>query len=670
MYYGVSWYPEQKGPEEIKHDLKLLAESGVNTVRLGEFAWCRMEPREGEFQFDWLEEAVALLAQHGIKSILCTPTACPPAWMVQKHPDLLYVDNRGVTRPFGGRRHYCYNNEAYRRYCGIIAEKLGERFGKNPEVIGYQIDNEFAQEGTGRCHCPACEEKFRLWLGKKYGTPREFNRRSGSVFWSQEITTFSQITLPVNTIEVGAQQQINAFYENPTIRLDFERFCSDSMIEFQEIQVQALRAHTQAFITTNSTGLATNSLDNYQSTAPLDRYAFDYYPGLRDARVPSFPYAFARGIKDGTPFWVLEFMSGGGHRLSGSGRLQPNPGALEQAVVQSLAHGAEMMLHFQFRSFPCGAEQLNYAIVDMDGVPRRRYYEMQHTAQMLKKLEPYEGAAFRQEAAICLNYDSHWALRIKPANDPEFQYLSYCEAWYTALEAAGVNADVISPDMEFDRYKLLILPASFVLDEKYRKKLIQFTENGGILVATFLTGVKNSDNIGYTESLPAGLTDLFGISVQELEPVFPQNHTLLQLDLNGKALSSRDSLWSELLEGPAQLPGHYTETYKAGSGVISCQSCGKGTAWYVGTGLEPEAMNSLVASLCDAAGLRRCPIRRPACVEAVSRDYHGASLYYLFNFSGEPQEISFDGDLLDVLTDSRCSGHCEVAPHGYAVLKG
>ena len=190
MYYGVSYYPEHKNAEELQYDLNMIIESGINTVRMGEFAWCKFEPREGEYHFKWLDEAIEILGKAGIKTIVCTPTACPPAWMIDQHPDILYMDNRGVQRPFGGRRHYCYNNDTYREYCIKITEKLAQHYGNNPYVAGFQIDNELAQEVTGRCTCPVCREKFRDWLQAKYHTIDELNERSGGIFWSQEYNRF------------------------------------------------------------------------------------------------------------------------------------------------------------------------------------------------------------------------------------------------------------------------------------------------------------------------------------------------------------------------------------------------------------------------------------------------------------------------------------------------
>lgn len=679
MKYGVSYYPEHKNAEELQNDLELLKRSGINTVRMGEFAWCRMEPRDGVFDFEWLGKVVEELGQAGIRTILCTPTACPPVWLVKEHPDILYMDNRRIRRPFGGRRHYCYNNETYRRYSVRIAEELARFFAGNPYVDGVQIDNEPAQEGTGRCCCPVCEKKFHDYLRQEYGSIEEFNHRSGSIFWSQEYGDFDEIALPVNTIETGARNLIDAYYENPTVRLSFERFCSDSQKEYQDLQAAVLRKYLQVPITTNGTGLATNSIDYYDSTENLDRYAFDFYPGLRDAEVDSFPYAFARGIKGGAPFWVLEFMSGGGHKLGGTGRVQPNPGALKQAVVQSMAHGGEMMLHFQFRTYPFGAEQLNYAIVDMDGIPRRRYREMQETATLLKKLEPLEKTVFPGDVAVCFDYDSHWALRIKPVNDPAFHYVDYCGKIYHHLEAIGVTADVAALKGDWSRYKVVILPAVIVMSEEEQEKVKHFVEQGGTVIATFLTSVKNRDNVGYTTSLPAGLTDVFGSIVEEVEPVMEDNHTKLMLrkesyealchmeETEDNLSESSDGMWSELLGGVSETLGSYIEDYKEGAKVVSAYTYGKGRAYYVGTDLEPEVYRAFLKGVMKEAGVRRSHVKREAGVELVTRLGEKAEYLFLFNFTARETEVELPPGCQDYLTGKELGEKCRIARNGILI---
>ena len=669
MQYGVSYYPEYKSPEELEHDIKLLIASNINTVRMGEFAWCRMEPREGEYQFDWLEDVVERLGEAGIRSIICTPTACPPSWLVYRYPEVLYVDNRGEKRPFGGRRFYCYSNPTYREYSRKIAKEIGERFGRNPYVSGFQIDNEPAQEASGRCHCPVCQKKFSGWLKEKYQTIEEYNRRSGNIFWGQEYENFEQIKPPVNTIEVSAHQSLPVYFENPTLRLEFERFSSDSQIEYQNIQADILHAYSDYPVTTNGTGLATNSINYYESTKNLDCYGFDYYPGLRDAAVDSFPYAFARGVKEGAPFWVMEFMSGGGHRFGGSGRVQPNPGALKQAVLQSFAHGADMMLHFQFRTFPFGAEQLNYAIVDMDGIPRRRYYEMQDTAKLLRQLEPLEKAEFANRAAICVDYDTNWALRIKPVNDPEFKYLDYAGRLYRLLGEQGYNADVIGYDGDFSQYKLLVLPAAFITTKGMQQKLRQYVKDGGVLLATFLTSVKNEDNVGYTESLPAGLTDVFGTVVEEVEPVFKSNHAAVRLNLGKVQAISQDGMWCDLLSGTAKSIGTYWEGYKKDAMVVGENEFGKGKAYYLGTDLENEVLKVLFEHLCQDVQIQKNPIQSRPKVEVVHRVLDGDDYYYVFNFTAQDTEVDVEVPVYDYLNLCTYEKKIPLEQNGFAVVK-
>lgn len=667
MHYGVSYYPEHKNAEELRHDLRLIVESGVNTVRLGEFAWSRMEPSEGVYDFSWLEAVVDYLGEHGIRSILCTPTACPPAWMVEKDPGLLYVDNRRVTRPFGGRRLYCYNHEGYRKACAGITHALGRHFGKNPHVLGWQIDNELAQEGTGRCCCPVCTRQFQAWLKEKYGTVDALNRQYGTVFWSQEYTGFQQILPPVNTIEPGAQQAIFAYYENPSLRLDFERFSSDSQIDFQNIQADILRGYTKSIVTTNATGLATNSIDYYKSSRNLDNYAFDFYPSLRDSRVGSFPYAFARGVKQGQDFWVLEFMSGGGHRLGGSGRLQPNPGALMQAVVQAFAHGADAMLHFQFRTFPYGAEQLNYAIVDMDGVPRRRYREMQETAAVMKRLSPLKKAEFPKEAAILVDYDCHWAHKIKPANDQALEYFAFAEQQYKALADIGVNADVVSIHDDWRAYRLVVLPALIITSEETQRKIADYARQGGVVVASFLLSVKNEHNAGHTASLPAGLTGVFGVAVEELEPVFAHSTANLDLMAKGRRFTTPDGMWSELLGGEAEPRGVYSDSYKKGQCVVSKNRYGKGLAWYIGTNLSGEAWRALYEEAAEEAGIRPLRLEAPPMVEIIRRKFEGRDCLFLLNFDKEAHSLALPAPMADYLSGERQSA-VTLPAKGFLVL--
>lgn len=640
MHYGVSYYPEHRDRAQMLEEIRLMGESGINTVRMGEFAWCRFEPRDGEFDFAWMDEAVELIGRAGMKSILCTPTACPPAWLVEKHPDILYVDNRGIPRLFGGRRHYCYNSTVYRQYSMRIAEEMGRRYGDNAYVLGFQIDNEPAQEGTGRCHCPACEKLFRQWLEARFGSVGAFNGRAGTIFWGQTYDHFGQIGLPVNTIEADAVNQIREFYENPTLRLEYERFCSQSQTDYQNIQLEALKRHTAKPVTTNGTGLATNSIDYYQSFHALDAYAFDYYPGLRDGAVSSFPYAFGRGVK-GRPFWVMEFVSGGGHRLRGSGRLQPWPGGLRQGALHAFAAGAEMLLHFQFRTFPMGAEQLNYAILDADGVPRRRYYEMQATARDLERLRPIlTESTFDNKIALCFDYGALWAHKIKPVNNDSFDYAAFCARLHDMMLNAGFGVDVVPYGQDFTPYPLVILPAAIVMEEGLKARLKAYAAGGGTVLATFLTAVKNKDNVGLADSLPCGLTDLFGMAVSEVEPVFPSSAAAVRLRLASGTADGANRHWTEALELCGAEPiGEYLDGFRQGQAMASRNRFGKGAAIYLGAGLDDGLMAQFLADAATAAGVQPLLVEHEAGVEMIRRVWRGRDVCFAFNFLTRPSAI-------------------------------
>ncbi|MCI9141942.1 MAG: beta-galactosidase, partial [Lachnospiraceae bacterium] len=354
----------------------------------------------------------------------------------------------------------------------------------------------------------------------------------------------------------------------------------------------------------------------------------------------------------------------------------------KQAVVQSMAHGGEMMLHFQFRTYPFGAEQLNYAIVDMDGVPRRRYREMQETAALLKKLEPLENTAFPREAAVCFDYDSHWALRIKPVNDPAFHYVDYCGKLYHYLENIGVTADVTSLKADWSSYRVVILPAAIILSFEEQEKVKRFVEQGGTVIATFLTSVKNKDNVGYTESLPAGLTEVFGSVVEEVEPVFDGNHTKLRLcmesyealchmeETEDNVLESTDGMWSELLGGVSETLGSYLEDYKEGAKVVSAFTCGKGRAYYVGTDLEPEAYRIFLKGIMKEAGVHRSPVEREAGVDLVTRFGEDKEYLFLFNFTARETEVVLPAGFQDYLTGEKLGTKCRIARNGILIAAG
>ena len=650
MFYGADYYPEQETRDEIIADAKRMREQGFNVTRIGEFAWTQLEPRDGEFNMEWLLDVINILGQEGIRVIVCTPSACPPIWLVEKSPEILYVDNCGFTRPFGGRRHYCYNNETYRMYCVRIAGEIAKAVAGNPCVLGIHIDNEMAQEATGRCQCPVCRDKFHGWLAEKYNTIDEFNRRAGTMFWNQTYERFEQISLPVSSIEVYGSSPLPIFIDNPTLRLDFERFASDSMVEFVKCQADVMREFVSLPFTTNSTGTGVCGVDYYKAFSELDVVALDVYPSLRSNRLydSSFAYDFTRGIKDGKPFWIVETSSGGGQAAwTHQGVNQPYPGTLMQNALHALASDAETFIYFQYKTFRYGAEQLDPAVLDIDGVERRRNVEMRQTSVMLQKAgNALENTVIRNDIAICFDYHSHWAIKIKPFNG-DFVYQDRLERLHTALRKVMLQSDIIPIDETIFKYKTVILPYAVILSDKSRALLEQYVNGGGTLVATYLTGIKNDDNTADRSGIPAGLTELFGLRVGEGDPVYDN---IAKIRVNSGAVCD-NGIWCESLElDTAQPLAVFDDTFRKGEVCAAVNNYGRGQAYYIGTELDEDALKALLLKICTQSGVSPAPFKCPDGVEVITRlrEAGGKAVYCVFNALETSAEI-------EMLNDFECA---------------
>jgi beta-galactosidase len=675
-YYGAAYYPEQETPEEVERDAATMRELGFNAVRVGEFAWSSFEPRDGQFDFAWLDDALARLDRHGVAAVICTPTACPPIWLVEKHPEILYRDNRGVTRPFGGRRHYCPTNAAYREHCRHVTEAIARHYADDRRVLGFHIDNELGQEGTGRCQCQACQRGFVGWLERRYGTIAEFNRAAGTVFWSQTYERFDQIRPPLRSIEPGAGQPIENFVDNPTLRIDWERFSSDAINGFQRVQLEELRRHSRKRVTTNAVGMWTNANDLYASFAELDVAGGDVYPGLRTNDLSGVvnEFAFYRGLKR-RDFWVLETSSGGGHGVwAGCGILQPFPGALRQTALLAFACGAELVTYFQYKTFRFGAEQLEAAVIDIDGVPRRRFREFQRTAADIAKLAPaLESTSVVNQVAMVYDYDVHRAIRIKPFSR-EFSYQGQIQQVARLLGSRGIGCDVIPATAALDQYRCVILPTPVILDEAAKARLKEFVRGGGTVLTNFLAAIKGPLNTAERVSTPAGLTDLFGMRVGEGEPVYrdagPGLASSIELAVDGLALTSNAWTWTESLEPQgAEIIGRYRDTYRKGEAVVTRHRFGKGTAWYLGTWLDEEPLTKLLEHIAVRAGASAAPFTLAAGTEAVHRRGDAGDLWFLFNYREQPSSVGCTGAFEDLLTGRGVSGTIELAPKEVLALR-
>ncbi len=626
--FGVDYYPEHWPRERWIIDAKMMREMGIQIVRMGEFSWQKFEPRAGEFHFEDLDDAIAVLAGEGIDVILGTPTAAPPAWIIEQNPDIQPTDWRGQQRFFGSRHHDCQSNPVYREHIRRFVTAFAAHYADNPAVVGWQVDNELGNSHGDLCYCAHCENRFRAWLKEKYGTVDELNRAWGAAFWSQGYDSFEQVHAP----KISA-----AWGPNPSRDLDWKRFTSDLVCEFHQFQADILRAAApDKWITHNLMGFSSKP-SYYDLGQQLDFAAHDQYPGghfhaRHDEYRADFHAAeldFIRAVKQ-KPFWVMEQQSG----ITGWDVLgrAPKPGQIPLWAMQSVAHGADAIVFFRWRSCPMGTEQYWHGILPHSGEPGRYHREI---SGMMKKYGPLlreiAGSMPNAEVAILRSYDQERAIDIQP-HHPEHRYIQHLMAYYKALHRANIPVDFVGEQHDLAPYKLLIAPLQFLMTADWAAKLRAYVEQGGRLVLTWRSGVRDATNLSHTDMpIPALLDGLSGVTLQEYDCL---RDTAGLVRWDGAEYPCRH--WCDVLTATTAVPvAEYAHEFYAGTPAITRNAVGRGEAWYVGTTPDAALADKLVSELCAAAKVTPL-MMTPHGVEAVRRVKDARTYLFLLNHNEEP----------------------------------
>jgi len=648
MLLGVDYYPEHWEEERWPLDARLMEQAGITVVRLAEFAWSRLEPAEGAFRFDWLDRALAVLSARGIRAVLGTPTAAPPAWLVEKHRDILPLDDQRRPLEFGARLHRCLANPTFRRYSRAITAAMAEHYAAHPAVIGWQTDNELS---GNRCYCEVCAARFREWLERKYGTLDALNRTWGTSFWSQEYTAWSQVPLPWRTT-------CGSMAHNPSLLLDYFRFASDTTVEFQREQVEILRTHCpKHFVTHNFMGLH-DGVNYYDLAADLDFVSWDNYPSGSGA----LAHDVMRGIQRKS-FWVMEEKCGhtGWNQMSPI----PRPGQVRAWAWEAVGHGADAVVFFRWRSCRWGTEQFWEGILNHDGQPGRRYAEIAQLGQELRQLGPdIDGTTPRNEAAILYSYDQIWALQVQP-QVAGFSFRLWLERYHEALQRLGVGVDVVGTHADLTGYKLVLCPPLYLLDDELAARLERYVAAGGHLVVSARTGVKDAFNVARAEPLPGPLAALLGIVVEEYDAVGGGENTIELWD----GARFQVSTWCDVVrEEGAERVAKYVRDFYAGRAAITRHAHGKGRAWYVGTLAEERGFRHLLRSVVEQAGVRSLA-DLPKGVTAGSRVDARGRLLVLTNLSACEESVALNDACEDLFARSIVTNPVRLKPFGISVLR-
>jgi beta-galactosidase len=656
MQLGVCYYPEQWPQERWLLDAKLMRQAGISLVRIAEFAWVAMEPREGEFIWDWLDQAIKVLAAEGLQVILGTPTASPPPWLCRKHPDILPVDAQGRRRRYGSRRHYCPNSANYREHTVRIVTAMASRYGNHPAVVGWQIDNEFGCHGTARCYCETCAKAFRHWLEARHKNIDELNKAWGTVFWSQTYGDWSEVDPPNLTVAEP----------NPSHVLDYYRFSSDAIVTYQQLQLSTLKSliSERQIVTTNFMSQFTD-LDYHDLARPLDLVTMSSYPtghaesnpslympqsvrpvyayDVGDPYITGFGHALMRGFKPNRPFWVMEQQCGNVNW--GTYNTGIRPGTVRLWTWHALASGAEAVLYFRWRAGLYAQEQFHSGLLHHDASPGVGYTDLEAMKADRSMMSEITSAPHGAKIAFLLDYDSLWAIQLQP-HHRDFDYMRHLFVFYRALQRLGLPADVLSVEADLSPYKMVIAPTASLATDQLAASLKAFAEAGGTVLLGVRSGVKTTSNRFTDHPLPGLFRDLVGIVVSDWHSLPPGVGYDLGSTIPG--LLGPATVWAEALN-PAisdpqstrpdlQVLAHYSSGPFSSYAALAEHKVKAGRALYLGwypTGPQAEALLAYLAAQAGVLPLAAVP-------DGLIASQRGPHLI-LLNFTDEPLTATVQG---------------------------
>ncbi|MCF2905206.1 beta-galactosidase [Octadecabacter sp. CECT 8868] len=616
---GTCYYPEHWSRDIWEDDARRMVEAGLKWVRIGEFAWSRLEPVAGQYDFNWLDDAIEVLGAVGLKVVLGTPTATPPRWMIDRHPDMIAVDVDGRPRKFGSRRHYCFSHEGYKKDCASIVSKLAERYGKNPHVAAWQTDNEYGCHDTTISYSDAARVAFQGWLQMQFdGDIAALNSAWGNVFWSMDYDRFDQIDLPNLTVTEP----------NPSHTLAFRRFSSDQVVAFNRIQTDIIHAHSGAPISHNYMGRITD-FDHFKVGDDLEIATWDSYPlGFLEDRVGADAERQRTFARQGDPdfqalhhdlyravgkgrWWVMEQQPGPVNWAPYNPA--PLPGMVRLWSWEAFAHGAEAVCYFRWRQAPFAQEQMHAGMLRPDSADAPAMGEAMQVAAELKDAPDVVQA--QAQVALIFDYDADFAWATQPHGEG-LSYFGLVFDTYRALRSLGLSVDIQRADSsDFEGYKVVIAPGLMHMSEDVKAAL---TASSAQVLIGPRSGARDA-NMAIPIPLPPAIPDL-DVTVSYVESLRPD----LPIPLKGGGMVHQ---YMEALEGTASI----VETTENGAAV----AMSSGTVTYLGAWLDLAGLQRVIGNACAAAGVTTVTLP-----DGVRIRDCGAERFW-FNYNANP--VTIDG---------------------------
>jgi beta-galactosidase len=651
---GTDWYPEQWPEARWEEDLRLMEAAHIKVVRIGEFAWSTMEPSENHFDLDWLERAVNLAAKHDIAAVLGTPTAAPPAWLTHKYPDTLRVDDTGRRAVHGIRAHGSVTSPRYREFCRQIANEMAKRFGHNPNVVGWQIDNEYGYANMS--YDDVTENLFHEWLKTKYKSLDQLNQHWATAYWSETYDDWAEIPVPREDRD----------YHNPGLRLDWNRFVTDTWNSYQQNQIDVIRqqAETRQFITGNFMGFF-EGFDHYVMARPLTFASWDDYVGTGhlDPTGNGLIHDLTRGFKRDN-YWVIETQPGAVNWAEVNNFL--NRGEVRAMAWQAIGHGADEVGYWQWRSALNGQEQYHGTLIGPDGTPVPLYDEIKTIGREFEKVESsLRGTIPVSEVAILNSYDSRWAIEFQ-RHTKNYDQVALLKSYYGHLRTFSQSIDVVSPDGPLSNYKLVVAPGLNVIPQELALHLLDYAQNGGHLVLGPRSGMKDEFNSLLPQRQPGYLADALGGRVEQYYALEKS------VSVTGQWGRGEATIWAEQLTNSSP-DAEVLLRYEKSNGWLDGQPAaisrkyGKGRITYIGAILDNDLMGIAAKWMIDKSAVTAVFGPVPDGVEVCRRVRDGQQIFILINQGQVEKHVTFPRSM-KLLLDDKTESAVDLQPYGVAIL--
>lgn len=668
--HGGDYNPDQwlKYPEILKEDIRLMKLAGCNAMTLGVFDWVAIEPEEGVYNFDWLDKIMDSFKNNGIYAIMATPSGARPAWMSQKYPEVLRVDENRLRILHGGRHNHCFTSPVYRQKTYNINKKLAERYADHPALIGWHISNEFG----GECHCELCQEAFRRWLKNKYGTLEKLNDAWWTSFWSHRYTDWSQIESPSQRGETCVHG----------LNLDWKRFVTYQTIDFMKNEIKPLKeANSDIPVTTNLMSTY-DGLDYFKFAKELDVVSWDNYPEWHRfddesivGRHVSFVHDMYRSMKGGKPFMMME-SSPSATNWQPVSKLK-RPGMHMLSCMQAVAHGSDTVQYFQWRKSRGSSEKLHGAVVSHYGKEDTRVFrDVSEVGGTLKKLDDIIGTTVKPEVGLIFDWENRWA--VNDAQGPRNCGIKYEETVYKQYDyfwGKGIPVDVIDMDCDFSKYKLLIAPMLYMIKPGVADRIKKFVNDGGTFVATYMSGITDENDLCFLGGMPGPIKDVLGIWSEEIDALYDgQCNSVVFEDGNGlgingsfKAVELCDLIHAR---GAKVLAVYGSDFYK-GMPAVTENAYGNGKAYYIASRNLEDFNDAFYTKIVQNLKIKRVmDVDLPHGVTAQKRSDGEYNYIFVMNFSKDENKIDLKNlKYTDMLSKEEVKCELKLKPYGVKILK-